>query len=690
MVIKCDYELRTCSKKFVWGPVPVISDFAASTPVSRSKEERGRVKRKRKSRWEPVDEDKNGDVANEKGKEIVLFPGEIVLSNGLKVTLPPALTGRHASGNPEIVKLHTDLADVDRLIRSGAEDTRPEHERSPSPPPIYDSQGVRLNTREVRMKEKLTKQRNAIIEELLKKDETFKPPSDYRPEKKVRKIFIPYKEYPDANFIGLIIGPRGNTQKRMQEETNTRIAIRGKGSVKEGAARAQKYSSSEDEDLHVLIVGDRQEDVDKAAEMIEKLLIPVDEDLNEHKKAQLRELALINGTLKDEQHCYLCGETGHMQLDCPKKQIEVYKLPDAIQEKVEQQYARDLAKLNPDEARKNDEEYKNFLESLGGADPRAPGANGKHAGIGYGNKVESGDNLKIWVGNLPLNVDDATLRALFEPFGLVTVAQVKVDSYGDRCFGFVHFTDEECVRKAVDTMNGTMVQDRRITVRRKRSDEKRKRARLEDEYPDCKIFIANIPSHIDNITLQREFENFGEVISARIITDKMTHLSKGFGFVVMGNPRQMAVAVANMNGFSGFDPAGRPLLVRPADQRQRDAGGTDGEFIADRGSFNTQMPKYNTRFAPMQSHLPQSYMDHQQYYPQVMQANYGQYNEVQGAPPLPSEDFPPPPPLPDDMYMEQPPLPPDDELPPPPPAPPSDTAIDVQSEYEKFLAEMGG
>lgn len=63
------------------------------------------------------------------------------------------------------------------------------------------------------------------------------------------------------NFIGLIIGPRGNTQKRMQKETNTKIAIRGKGSVKEGAARDPKYDYGEDEELHVLITGDKIEDV---------------------------------------------------------------------------------------------------------------------------------------------------------------------------------------------------------------------------------------------------------------------------------------------------------------------------------------------------------------------------------------------------------------------------------------------
>jgi len=232
-----------CRPKFVWGPIPVIEVL---------KEKRGREpekkKRKRKSRWEPVEDDNgaNGNGSGAAGKELMLFPGEIVLSNGIKVTMPPALTGRHPSGDPEVVELHKKLADLERRIRSGLlEDTRPEHERSPSPPPIYDSAGVRLNTREVRLKEKMTKERNKVIEELLKRDPLFKPPVDYRPEKKWTKIMIPYKENPDANYIGLIIGPRGNTQKRMQQETNTRIAIRGKGSVKEGASRESKYDYGE-------------------------------------------------------------------------------------------------------------------------------------------------------------------------------------------------------------------------------------------------------------------------------------------------------------------------------------------------------------------------------------------------------------------------------------------------------------
>lgn len=144
-----------------------------------------------------------------------------------------------------MVALHKELVDLERLIRSGAGDLRPEGERSPSPPPTYDAAGQRLNTREVRAREKQARRRNAVIEALLGRDPGYRPPADYRPEKKTAKLFIPYKQFPDYNFIGLIIGPRGNTQKRMQSETNTKIAIRGRGSVKEGASRDPKYDYGE-------------------------------------------------------------------------------------------------------------------------------------------------------------------------------------------------------------------------------------------------------------------------------------------------------------------------------------------------------------------------------------------------------------------------------------------------------------
>ncbi len=162
--------------------------------------------------------------------------------------------------------------------------------RSPSPPPRYDSMGKRTNTREIRMRESLIQDRGRIIEELLKLNPTFQPPADFIKTKPVRRIPIP-KDLPNHNFIGLIIGPRGNTQKEMEQKTNCKISIRGKGSVKEGSKGRANKIVDEDEDLHVHITGDNADNVEIAVKMVLDILNPKgEEEINAHKQKQLREL----------------------------------------------------------------------------------------------------------------------------------------------------------------------------------------------------------------------------------------------------------------------------------------------------------------------------------------------------------------------------------------------------------------
>lgn len=72
----------------------------------------------------------------------------------------------------------------------------PEQERSPSPPPVYDRNGIRQNTREIRIRETQTNRKEDLIEELIKRDPRYRPPADYRPRKRSKKIFIPEKQYP--------------------------------------------------------------------------------------------------------------------------------------------------------------------------------------------------------------------------------------------------------------------------------------------------------------------------------------------------------------------------------------------------------------------------------------------------------------------------------------------------------------
>lgn len=57
--------------------------------------------------------------------------------------------------------------------------------------------------------------------------------------------------------------------------------------------------------------------MEAAAKLVQEFLVPIDDEFNTHKQQQLRQLALINGTLREEGYCNICGEKGHRQFECP-------------------------------------------------------------------------------------------------------------------------------------------------------------------------------------------------------------------------------------------------------------------------------------------------------------------------------------------------------------------------------------
>jgi splicing factor 1 len=210
----------------------------------------------------------------------------------------------------------------------------------------------------------------------------FRPPSDYQPvaNKKMRKIMIPADKYPEYNFIGLIIGPRGNTQKRMERETGAKISIRGKGSIKEGKGKRDAKSEPDaNEPLHVLLTADTEAQLEKATKMITDLLVPVEEGRNEHKRQQLRELAEINGTLRDRSwmqptsertwepakvKCQICGEISHPTSDCPLKGKGFAALPTEKQESLANEFDKFMAEIGEAPAPPADA-YAEFMAEIG-------------------------------------------------------------------------------------------------------------------------------------------------------------------------------------------------------------------------------------------------------------------------------------------------------------------------------------
>lgn len=73
--------------------------------------------------------------------------------------------------------------------------------RSPSPAPMYDNHGRRVNTREYRYRKRLEDERHKLIEKAMKTIPNYHPPQDYRrPTKTQEKVYVPVNDYPEINF----------------------------------------------------------------------------------------------------------------------------------------------------------------------------------------------------------------------------------------------------------------------------------------------------------------------------------------------------------------------------------------------------------------------------------------------------------------------------------------------------------
>ena len=87
------------------------------------------------------------------------------------------------------------------------------------------------------------------------------------------------------------------------------------------------------------------------------------------------------------------------------------------------------------------------------------------------------------------------------------------------------------------------------------------------------IFVGSLPFKIEESELQEIFEEYGEVTSVKIITDRATGRSKGFGFVEMTNEEEAKKAIEELNN---AEIEGRTIVVNKAEEKKegsRPAGG---------------------------------------------------------------------------------------------------------------------
>ncbi|KAI5940508.1 Polyadenylate-binding protein 1-like [Manis javanica] len=169
----------------------------------------------------------------------------------------------------------------------------------------------------------------------------------------------------------------------------------------------------------------------------------------------------------------------------------------------------------------------------------------------------------IFIKNLEDSIDNKALYDTFSAFGNILSCKVVCDDHGSKGFGFVHFETHEAAQQAISTMNGMLLNDRKVFVdhfksRRERAAELGARAM---EFTN--VYVKNFRGDVDEQGLRDLFSQFGKMLSVKVMRDDSGH-SRGFGFVNFEKHEEAQKAVMDMNG---KEVSGQLLYVGRAQKR---------------------------------------------------------------------------------------------------------------------------
>ncbi|KAJ8768304.1 hypothetical protein K2173_021244 [Erythroxylum novogranatense] len=162
---------------------------------------------------------------------------------------------------------------------------------------------------------------------------------------------------------------------------------------------------------------------------------------------------------------------------------------------------------------------------------------------------EPPQEVRIYVGNLPYEVDCEGLAQLFNQAGVVKTAQVLFSRKKNRSrgYGFVTMSNVEEAQRAVGMFNRYVFHGRCLFVNRAAPTELRP-GKAQFHELGYRIYAGNLPWEVDDARLRQIFSEYGNVVSARVVCDQETGYSRGFGFVTMSTERELKNATAALDG----------------------------------------------------------------------------------------------------------------------------------------------
>ncbi|XP_031701155.1 polyadenylate-binding protein 1-like isoform X1 [Anarrhichthys ocellatus] len=169
----------------------------------------------------------------------------------------------------------------------------------------------------------------------------------------------------------------------------------------------------------------------------------------------------------------------------------------------------------------------------------------------------------IFIKNMDESIDNKALYDTFSAFGNILSCKVVCDERGSKGYGFVHFETHEAANRAIGTMNGMLLNDRKVFVGHFKSRKEREMEFGTKAMKFTNVYIKNFGEDYTDEKLKEIFTAFGRTLSVRVMKDERGR-SRGFGFVNYANHEDAQKAVDEMNG---KDMSGKILYVGRAQKR---------------------------------------------------------------------------------------------------------------------------
>ncbi|XP_054469771.1 polyadenylate-binding protein 4 [Anoplopoma fimbria] len=153
----------------------------------------------------------------------------------------------------------------------------------------------------------------------------------------------------------------------------------------------------------------------------------------------------------------------------------------------------------------------------------------------------------VFIKNLDKSIDNKALYDTFSAFGNILSCKVVCDENGSKGYAFVHFETQDAADRAIEKMNGMLLNDRKVFVGRFKSRKEREAELGAKAKEFTNVYIKNFGDDMTDDHLKELFDKYGKTLSVKVMTDP-TGKSRGFGFVSYEKHEDANKAVEDMNG----------------------------------------------------------------------------------------------------------------------------------------------